>query len=33
MLVQDQNPKIGWGKNWACMEGYQKATGELVSLY
>jgi len=32
IIPVDANPKpVGWvGKNWACMEGYKKATGELL---
>ena len=32
IIPVDANPKpAGWvGKNWACMEGYKKATGELL---
>ena len=32
IIPVDADPKpVGWvGKNWACMEGYKKATGELL---
>ena len=28
--LPDPNQMVGWGKNWACMEGYKKAKGDLL---
>ena len=31
--VQEIKPQNWMGKNWACMEGFKKATGDIMSIY